>query len=378
MRIALELQPCCGNRSGIGNYTYELVRRLKNDKELSFHGNLFNFCHRNDNVQSLRGLDIPVQESCILPYGLYRRIWDWFPVSYQRLFPKEADLHIFFNYIVPPRMEGPVITTIYDCTHLRFPETMERRNRRRIRQGLNNSIRRSCHFLTISEFSKQEMIELLGIPAEQISVVYSAPSDTGGYADFNALSIKLDLKKPYLLYVGTIEPRKNLERLLRAFGRLKPEIPHQLVLAGGDGWNNQRIHEVANRIPGADAVRFTGYLSDAERNSLYQNADLFVFPSLYEGFGMPPLEAMRFGCPVVCSNAASLPEVVGDAAELVNPIDEENITEGIWKLLTDPKYAAELVWRGYRQSQKFTWESSADRFLKVCENVLEEAWTTHR
>lgn len=375
MKAALELQPCCGNRSGIGTYTYELAKRLQSRDGLEFCGNLFNFCGRNDNSGVLQGIRIPIQESRLLPYGVYRRTWDWLPVTYESLFPQRADLHIFFNYIVPPRVRGRVITTIYDCTHLRFPETMDRRNLKRIRQGLARSIERSDHFLTISEFSRREMTELLHIPKESISVVYSAPSDTGPCADFSETAKLLGICRPYLLYVGTIEPRKNLPRLLRAFARLKAEdnLPHQLVLAGGAGWKDAEIYQTARSLPCAEDIRFTGYLSEAARNSLYRNAEAFVFPSLYEGFGMPPLEAMRFGCPVVCSDAASLPEVVGDAARLVDPLLESSIADGIHQVLTDKAYAAGLIQKGYLQARRFTWEASAERFTGVCRAVLEGA-----
>lgn len=375
MRIALELQPCCGNRTGIGTYTYELAKRLHSQDGIEFHGELFNFCGRHNHSELFRQLKIPVNESRIFPYGVYRRAWNRLPIDYDQLFPQPADLHIFFNYIIPPRVKGRVIDTIYDCTHLRFPETMDDRNRRRLAEGLERSIERSDHFLTISEFSRREMTELLHIPAERISVVYSAPSDLSRSADFSETAVHLGIKSPFILYVGTIEPRKNLLLLLRAFALLKSEagIPHQLVLAGGTGWNNTEIYKTAQALPCAEDICFTGYLSEAERNSLYQNADVLTFPSLYEGFGMPPLEAMRLGCPVVCSDAAALPEITGGAAHLVNPAQEESIAEGIWKVLSNRGYAADLTQKGHLQAQKFTWESSANRLVQICRAVLEGA-----
>ena len=127
--VALELQPCCGKRSGIGVYTYELAKRLQDDERLHFCGNMFNFCGRNDNSEMLRDIHMPINESRMFPYGVYRRIWNCLPVDYARLFPQKADLSIFFNYIVPPRITGKVMTAVYDMTFLRFPETMDARNR---------------------------------------------------------------------------------------------------------------------------------------------------------------------------------------------------------------------------------------------------------
>jgi len=366
--VALELQPCCWQRAGIGVYTYELARRLKNTDDLEFYGNVFNFAGRTDNTRVLEGISMPVRECKALPYGIYRRIWHLFPVSYDRLFSKRADLSLFFNFIAPPNISGNVITVIHDMTHVRYPETVRKTNLRRILRDLDYSVQRSCHLITVSEFSKREIIELLHIPEEKISVVYSAPSIGLETADFAAIEEKYHINGPYILYLGTIEPRKNLTRLLRAFQMLKKErgIPHKLVLAGGSGWNNEEIYQTARGLSCAEDVVFTGFLSTAVRNALYQHAATFVFPSLYEGFGVPPLEAMHFACPVVCARAASLPEIVGNAAELVNPLDETSIAAGIWNVLSDEEYAAMLVERGKQQRKKYTWEASAAQLTQIC------------
>lgn len=371
MRVALELQPCCGKRSGIGVYTYELAKRLEARDGLAFEGNLFNFLRRNDNSVSLEGICIPLRECRLFPYGVYRRIWHVLPIPYQRLFPGSADLSVFFNYIVPPHISGKVITTIHDMTYLRFPETVEAKNLRRLRKGMSYSIKRSDHILTVSEFSKREIIELLGVPEEKISVVPNAAPMPQKGMEFASCAQKFGITGPYLFYVGNIEPRKNLARLIGAYAQLKREkgIPHQLVLAGGKGWGNEEIHQTAS---GVEGVLFTGYLTEAEKATLYQNAEAFVFPSLYEGFGIPPLEAMSYGCPVVCANAASLPEVVGDAAELVDPLSEVDIARGIWRVLSDRERAAELVRRGYKQIKEYTWDASAEKLRQVCKAVLEE------
>ena len=371
MKIALDLQPCCGNRSGIGTYTYEIAKRLKDEDGLEFCGNLFNLAGRRDHSQALQGISMPIRENRMLDYGIYRRIWKQLPVSYQQLFP-ESDLTVCFDYIVPPRVKGKVITTIHDLTHIRYPETMKKRNRRRIEDGLPYSIERCDHVVVVSEFSKREVTELLQVPEDKISVVYGAPSITDEIAPFSQLRERWNITQPYLLYVGTIEPRKNLVRLLEAFKRLKEEqgIPHQLVLAGGTGWNSEEILKRAEDPVITESVVLTGYVSGAEKNALYQNAAAFLFPSLYEGFGLPPLEAMSFGCPVVCAEAASLPEVVGPAARLVDPLDELSIAEGIWQVLSKEEYTSELVKLGYEQIKTFSWNASATRLTEVCKAVL--------
>lgn len=372
MRVALELQPCCGNRSGIGMYTYELAKRMRDGEGLEFCGNLFNFLGRNDNSEALQGIEMPLREAKLFPYGVYRRIWNYAPIPYQSLFPGKADLSVFFNYIVPPRVSGRVITTVYDMTYLRYPETMDQRNLRRIRNGIRYSVDRSDHIVTISEFSKREICSLLNVPEEMVSVVYSAPVQFGTCAEWATVAEKFSVTKPYILYVGTIEPRKNLERLIRAFDLLKQKyhIPHQLVLAGGKGWQSEGIYQAVSEAKAREDILFTGYVSQMEKNALYCNATVFVFPSLYEGFGMPPLEAMHWNCPVVCADAASLPEVVGGAAQLVDPLDEESIAEGIRQVLSDHMLADSLREKGQKQKDLFTWDASARRLTEICKDVL--------
>ena len=281
MNVALELQPCCGNRSGVGTYTYELARRLRDGDGLEFCGNGFDFLGRRGYAQLLETVPMPVRLQKSMPYGVYRRIWHTVPLSYNTLFPT-ADLNVFFNFIVPPRVKGKIITVIYDMTYLRFPETMNESNLRRIQRDIGYSVARSDKIVTISEFSKSEIHELLQVPKEKIEVVYSAPSVTSKAADFQMVQARLNIRKPYLLYVGTIEPRKNLIRLIQAFDRLKKEkqVPHQLVLAGGGGWKTEEIHQAAETVQFAGEIRFTGYLSSEEKNALYQNADAMVPPSM--------------------------------------------------------------------------------------------------
>lgn len=374
MKVALELQPVCGKRSGIGTYTYELSKRLKNEDGLEFHGNLFNFLKRNNNDDALSGITMPINENPSLTYGVYRRIWHALPIPYKCVFPQHADLSVFFNYIVPPRINGRVVTTIHDMTYLRFPETMAQNNLQRIEKDIKYSAERSDYIITVSEFSKREIVELLCVPKDRVAVIPCAPTVSCECADFNELSEKFHISTPFVLYVGTIEPRKNLVRLIRAFDSLKRKygIPHQLVLAGGKGWAYEEIYETAAKVAACQDIRFTGYVSQSEKNTLYQNASAFVFPSLYEGFGIPPLEAMQFRCPVVCADAASLPEVVGDAAQMVDPLDEESIAEGIWRVISDEEYAASLIQKGEIRKELFNWDDSARRLTELCKSVLGE------
>ena len=371
MKVALELQPCCWDRSGIGTYTYELAKRLNDREGLEFCGNLFNFLGRRDNREALSDIKMPITTNHTMPYGLYRRIWKYLPIPYHALFPNRADISVFFNFIVPPRLEGYVITTIHDLTYLRYPETMKASNLEHLKQGMLYSINRSDRIITVSEFSKRELQELLAVPSEKIDIVYNAPSLIDEITDYSVISKKYKIQFPYILFVGTIEPRKNISRLLRAFDRLKSmyHIPHQLVLAGGRGWMDTEIFQTAQEVRYSKDIVFTGYVSNAEKNALYRAASVFVFPSIYEGFGIPPLEAMACGCPVVCADVASIPEVVGDAAELVDPFMEESIAQGIWRVLSDEIYAKKLIQKGFERARRFSWDVSADQLCSICKKV---------
>lgn len=376
MRVALELQSCCGNRSGIGTYTYELARRLKNGDGLEFSGNVFDFPFspfRKGNLDFLKEVDMPIHIQKSMPYEIYRRIWRLLPLTYGMMFPK-ADLSVFFNYIVPPRIHGQCITVVYDMTYHRYPETMKKSNLRNLTKNMEYSLERSDGLITISEFSRREIHELLGVPEEKIHVVYCAASLPQRQSTEEQVRARFGIRGPYLLYVGTVEPRKNLRRLLRAYRRLKREenIPHQLVCVGANGWNAQEIYQEAEEFRASGDVVFTGYVSAGDKATLYAGSDAFVFPSLYEGFGMPPLEAMHLGCPVVCANAASLPEIVGEAAELVDPLDDADIARGVWRVLSDREYARSLAEEGRRQAQRFSWERSAEELVKTIKSVAKQ------
>jgi glycosyltransferase involved in cell wall biosynthesis len=366
MRVALELELCCGQRSGIGIYTYELAKRLKNDENICFQGNVFNFLNRNDNGESLKDFVFPININTFMSYGVYRRIWHILPLTYRMMF-KQADVTHFFNYIVPPRVEGKIINSIFDMGYLFFPETLDPKNLKRIKDDIDYSIERSDKIITISEFIKNSMVDILRIQADKIEVVYAAPSTAAPAEDHWGLQDKFKITGPYLLYVGNLEPRKNIERLIQAYALLKKEagIVHKLVIAGKRAWLYDGIFAVAESEGLNEDIIFTGFVSEAEKCWLYDGADLFVYPSLYEGFGMPILEAMRMGTPVVCSNTSSMPEVGGDAAHFINPLEVTSISEGIYKMLTDKERREEKIAAGKLQAAKFTWEASAKKLIEI-------------
>ena len=378
-KIALDLQPCCGNRSGVGNVAYELACRLHDTDDIEFHGNVFNFMGMFDLNKQLDGISMPINECRYMHYGVYRRTWRLSPVKYDSYFEK-ADISIFFNFAMPPKISGKSLVYVHDMTYLRYPDTMGKKNMRFITESTKYSIKHAERILTNSEFSKREISELTGMKLDKIDVIYPSLSFGMKKEQINDGTIPSRLIEEfginndvrYILFVSSIEPRKNIKRLLLAFDQLKREkqIVHKLILAGGKGWNNEEIFTTAYRLSCRKDIIFTGFVSSEEKEALYRNAEIFVYPSIYEGFGMPPLEAMSIGCPVITSNAASLPEACGDAAEFVDPYSVDSIAEGMHRVLTNTERRKELILKGYANLRRFSWDESADKLINVCESCL--------
>lgn len=235
--------------------------------------------------------------------------------------------------------------------------------------------RRADFWLTISEFSKGEIMELMDVPSEKIHVVPCACSgDMKRIEDEEVLCGvrgKYGLPEQFVLFVGNNNPRKNLNRLMAAFDLAKEEgIPHQLIIAGEQGWKFDR-QEALKGVKHGEDIRFIGFVPDEDMCALYSAAALFAFPTLYEGFGIPVLEAQSCGVPVLTSNCSSLPEVGGDAAVYADPYDVNDIRDGMIKLLNDAGYAAALVQKGYENVKRFSWQKSAERLNEIIEREVQ-------
>ena len=377
MKINIELQPALKDRTGVGWYVYEVIKHLPKEKK-HITGTIFNFLNRRDDTEIIRDLNIDVSILYLLPYRVYLFLTKIINIPHNYFFHPKADLYHFMGYIVPYSVKGKVILTIYDLVVELFPDTMEEKNRELLQKEMYRSIRRADHIITISNSVKLELINILGLDEENIDVV----SPGVDYKVFNTkvadkekwgIKQKYNLPDEYILYLGTLEPRKNICTLLEAFANLKKEkkIIEKLVIAGKKGWNYENIYKIIHENNIEDEVIFTGYVNENEKPAIYQMAKLFVFPSIYEGFGIPVLEAMASGIPVVVSNSSSLPEVVGDAGILVDPQRVEDIEISIYKILNDKKLRIELTEKGLKQSKKFTWENSANKLCNIYCKVMK-------
>ena len=272
-------------------------------------------------------------------------------------------------YLTPVFRDVSVVMIAYDLIPLRFPHFYGQDQSlftARFRRG----IERAGAIIAISECTKRDLVELLGADPAKIHIVYpGVDSRFGSAADAGArerVLARYGLRQPYLLYVGSLVPRKNVGTLVRVFRRLKQvrRIPHQLVLCGRVGWGREVVDAAQDLIAAGDCV-VLDFLPAPDLPDLYQAAEAFALLSLYEGFGLPPLEAMASGVPVVVSNAGALPEVVGEAGLQVLPTDEAAAEEALYRVLTDDDLRRELRERGFRQAARFRWPEAARQTLKV-------------
>jgi len=313
-----------------------------------------------------------------------------------------ADLFHALAFAGPRTINIPWIVTIYDLSFMKFPQSFNFANRTYLTYAVKDSLRRADRVIAISESTKRDLVSYFGVHPDKVRVIYcgvdpvfvpsssdgssrSTPNEVSGHAvaglGVGATPAEIDLRAKYslpekfILFLGTIEPRKNIARLIRAFAVAKREakLPHHLVLVGAYGWNamlRDEINRAATEAGIANAVRFIGYAPQDEIASWYRAADLFVYPSLYEGFGLPPLEAIACGTPVVTSNASSLPEVVGNAGLMVAPEDERALADAIIRAVIDRALHAEMSMRGLEQARKFSWERTARETAGLYREVL--------
>ena len=280
------------------------------------------------------------------------------------------DLYHSPDFTLPPTLPGtPTILTVHDLSFARDPESASPALKRFLDAAVPRSVRRATGILADSEATRQDLLALYGTPPEKVAVLYSGVDsrfqpvrDAAALADLRA---KCGLGQgPFVLSVGTVQPRKNYARLIQAFARLAADRADlRLVIVGGSGWMAERIHGEAARLGLQGRVLFPGFVADDDLPALYSAAAAFAYPSLYEGFGLPLLEAMACGAPSLTSTASCLPEVAGDAALLVNPHDVDDIASALLRLLDDAPLRQALVERGRAHAAEFTWERAAEQLL---------------
>ncbi len=278
------------------------------------------------------------------------------------------------DFVLPPVWRARTALTVHDLSFLRLPECSSPHLLAYLMSAVPRSIARADVLLADSESTRRDLIELLDVPEDRVFVVYAgvegrfrpdpAPDDA-------ARRERHALRRPYILGVGTLQPRKNYARLIRAFHILVQEhgVPHDLVIAGGRGWLYDDVFAAIAELGLEERVRVLGFVDDNDLPALYRGADVFAFPSLYEGFGIPVLEAMGCGTPVVTSNVSSLPEVAGDAALQIPPDDVDALADALWRSIGDTALRESHRTRGFERVARFTWRRAAEDLIGIYARV---------
>jgi glycosyltransferase involved in cell wall biosynthesis len=292
---------------------------------------------------------------------------------------ERADLFHAPHYVLPPLTPCKSVVTIHDCIHLRFPQYLPNKLGYAYARGsLWMATHQSNRILTVSEASKRDILNYFTVPPGKIDVIYNGIderfSELPAEDDVERVRERYQLDHPFILYAGNIKPHKNLERTIEAFHLLRRSSEFEqvkFVIIGDEIAKYAALRHAVHRHKLHKYVRFFGFVPDRTLAILYRLAAVFVFPSLYEGFGLPPLEAMASGTPVITSNVSSLPEVVGDAALLVDPLQPEAIADAMRRVLTDSTLRADLRDRGLARARQFSWERSIRRVRDIYGEVLE-------
>jgi len=381
MKIGVDIRVLMDeNYSGISQYTANLLAEIKKQNEASSNPDeyklFYNYLHNLEKKFS-------VWQSP--SFSIARTRWPnkIFNYLFEKTFARPlldkvlGGVDVFwsphFNFSSFSKSKNlKKIITVHDLSFLRYPEFFSRR-KNLWHQALNvkKILKEADKIIAVSNNTKYDLIELLNIPADKIRVIYSGNNLIKreiSESEKNELLGRFKLSGHFILYLGNIEPRKNIKGLIESYNNLRRKNPElvdlKLVLAGAKAWKNEAIFNIYNCSPYKNDINFLGYISKSDKEVLYSLASVFVYPSYYEGFGFPVLEAMAYGCPVICSNVSSLPEVVADAALTINPYNKEEIEEALRQILSDEKLRQIYIEKGYARGKLFTWEKTAKEYIE--------------
>ncbi len=370
MRVALDAIPLVAAKTGVGHYTdalAEWLARVHEDHQYELLSPFdFAFDSNNGKPANLSKRFFPVR-------SVFRKWWLVGLPAMLQISP--LDVFHGTNYCIPVFAPCPTVVTMHDMSLFAQSDTHESANVTRGRRRMPIMARRAAMIIAPSEWTKQEIVNYLGARPDKIRVIYEAAREKMkplSMEESIGVLQKHNIRQPYLLYVGTIEPRKNLLTLIRAYHELLRATPHrpQLVLCGGRGWLEGEVFKLVEELKLTDRVHFTGYVDDADLPALYSAAEVFIYPSIYEGFGLPPLEAMACGTPVITSNSSSLPEVIGKSGLMHDPTEYQSLTECIAKVIGDTSTREHFKRAGLKQASYFSWERAARETQSVYDEVL--------
>ncbi len=379
MKILIDGSSLLKSLTGVGYYTSQFAKNLiGSGNDVTFHYTWFWSSKLRDKPSKSysKFVDL-VKEYIPKPYLLVR--WIRAIAFNLQIVIEEPDLIFEPNYISPPIIGViPTVVTVHDLSHVRFPEFHPEGRVQYLNRFLVQNLMNAKRIIAVSEFTKRELIDLKIVTEEKIEVIYNGVShEFRPYPEREVEKTLSDYNlkfKEFILTIGTLEPRKNFLTLLEAYEKLLKKgynIP-KLIVVGIRGWNLERIEGSLKRAMNNQQIEFLGYVDDDALRHIYAAAKFFIFPSYYEGFGLPPLEAMASGTPVISSNTSSLPEVVGEAGILVDPGNPEELCQSMEMLNEDSSLRAVLIEKGLEQSKKFSWEKSADKLNSLFREVSEQ------
>ncbi len=369
MRIGIDARLVFYNRAGIGEYIVQLIESLaklepQDDTFVVLQSRKDKSAIINSNGFERRSLWTP-------SHNRFEQVGLSFEVSQLGL-----DLLHSPDFIPPFKRNCNSVITVHDLAFLLYPHFLTKESARYYGQ-IDQAWRNTNHIIAVSEATKQDSIKMLGVPENKITVIHEAANPIYRQVEKEqARQIakeKYKLDKDYILFVSTIEPRKNLPGLLQAYRRLRDDYKRDevLVLAGANGWLWEEVYETVDALDLESHVAFLGRVPSEDLVYLYNAAQVFTHPSFYEGFGLTPLEAMTCGAPVIVSNTAALPEIVGDAGLMIDPHDIEGLTVALWRMLTEEDLRQSYIEKGLQRAKTFSWLKSAKETLAVYHKVAQ-------
>jgi len=376
MKIAVNILSAKSQHHGVGVYVANILKHLIPLAE----EHTFLFYKRSEGIpiQTLRAGAGIKWEDIVLPRAL-RIIWEhtFLPLSLSK---EMVDLFWGPCNFLPLIKACRYLVTIHDLAPFLLPHSLPFIRRIYYKRAFVNSIRQADQIIVVSESLKTDLIKTLVVPEEKIKVIYNGIDESFRPVTDNVILSrgreKYHLPSSFILTLGVLEPKKNIERLLLAYADLKKSLPNlpKLVIGGSReyGWMNSRVFQLAKNLALDDEVIFTGMIEHEDLPAVYNLATLFVLPSLYEGFGLPVIEAMACGTPVITSNTSSLPEVAGNAAVLVNPYDVEKISQAIGQVLSNERLQKEMREKGIENAKRFSWERAANALLEIFEEIRKK------
>lgn len=381
--IAFDVQPLLsGSKSGVGFHEDGLIRCITElYQKNTYIYEYFSWKDKDVKREIINRYvreNTEVKECRWFPGSLYRMAWWICPFPYRIFFGRKAALTHFFNYCVPPGVYGKKVVTIHDMAFHRYAETVHWKTKMMLKINLKKSIQRADAIISVSEFTKKEIQIFYNVSPEKIYVVPNGVDYDRFHQNYSEeikrkVKEKYGIEKEYFLYFGNIEPRKNLIRLVEAYSKAKEKYGSDfplLIIGGAKGWLCKEIYKNVENSGYSDSIKFIGYVADEEVPILMGAAEIFCFVPLYEGFGMPAIEAMACGTAVLASNNSAVAEVVGEAAVKVDPTDTEAISSALLELHRNAELRISCEHKGIKRAKVFSWEHATRKLYEVYEKVI--------